>query len=287
MELPSISGSNMPQPQRNLSLQPPGSSVPAQQEPFIQPPGTGPSPSHVAFIQGLIFGLIFASISLVVNILDLMSPLEFSLFFLFLHLVQWAIAFPISYLLAGVLASRNTGKIKTGVFASFWITLWYVLSSIVFNILQVAVSKGGFQPNDNPIFAIVVLVLLSLLVSGVLGTSLGALGGLLGAALKQQQGATSRKTIGALYLISLALEIYALFLLSVVLRAITISGTAGVIFFLLLIVMFGIPGIIGWISALVNLSRAQEWVWFFIVFCFGSIALLLYWITGPEPLKAA
>ncbi len=43
----------------------------------------------------------------------------------------------------------------------------------------------------------------------------------------------------------------------------------------------GIPYLIAWIGALVNLARLQQWVWFVLVFIFHGIALLIYLIAGP------
>jgi len=43
----------------------------------------------------------------------------------------------------------------------------------------------------------------------------------------------------------------------------------------------GIPYLIAWIGALVNLARLQQWVWFVLLFVFHWIALLIYLIAGP------
>ncbi len=43
----------------------------------------------------------------------------------------------------------------------------------------------------------------------------------------------------------------------------------------------GIPYLIAWIGALVNLARLQQWVWFVLVLIFHWIALLVYLIAGP------
>ena len=43
----------------------------------------------------------------------------------------------------------------------------------------------------------------------------------------------------------------------------------------------GIPYLVAWIGALVNLARLQQWVWFVLVFIFHWIALLIYLIAGP------
>ena len=43
----------------------------------------------------------------------------------------------------------------------------------------------------------------------------------------------------------------------------------------------GIPYLIAWIGALINLARLQQWVWFVLVFIFHGIALLIYLIAGP------
>jgi hypothetical protein len=38
---------------------------------------------------------------------------------------------------------------------------WYVLGGILLNVRQVGIFNGGFQANDNPIFGIIVTILLS------------------------------------------------------------------------------------------------------------------------------
>ncbi len=43
----------------------------------------------------------------------------------------------------------------------------------------------------------------------------------------------------------------------------------------------GIPYLIAWIGALVNVARLQQWVWFIVLFFFHWIALLIYLIAGP------
>jgi hypothetical protein len=43
----------------------------------------------------------------------------------------------------------------------------------------------------------------------------------------------------------------------------------------------GIPYLIAWIGALINLARLQQWVWFIVVLIFHWIALLVYLIAGP------
>jgi hypothetical protein len=43
----------------------------------------------------------------------------------------------------------------------------------------------------------------------------------------------------------------------------------------------GIPYLIAWIGALVNLARLQQWIWFVLVLVLHGIALLIYLIAGP------
>lgn len=54
-----------------------------------------------------------------------------------------------------------------------------------------------------------------------------------------------------------------------------------IIIMLLLMVIAGIPGMIAWIGALINLSRGEQWAWFILMFFFGGITLLIYLIGGP------
>jgi hypothetical protein len=49
----------------------------------------------------------------------------------------------------------------------------------------------------------------------------------------------------------------------------------------IIVVLSGIPYLVAWIGALVNLARLQRWVWFVLVFIFHWIAVLVYLIAGP------
>lgn len=124
-----------------------------------------------------------------------------------------------------------------------------------------------------------------LLVALVAGAALGALGGLLSAALKQQRGGMSKKTIGTLYLISLVLEVFpAIPLVAALTQGYIDTPTIQAIIVLSIIMaLCGIPGIIAWIGTLVNLAKAQAWVWFILAFLFGGIAVLIYVFAGPQP----
>ncbi len=249
--------SSMPQPPSNWSMTPPGPPVFAPPGPFIQPPGTGGSASRVVFTQGLIFVLIGVGVSAIVGIFGFRA----------LGVLVYLLVLPLPYVLAGIVASRRTGKTRTGVFASFWITLGYLLGSLLVSFR----APGRF--------------LFVLLIALVVGVGLGALGGLLGSALRQQRGSMSKKTIGMLYLISLVLEVFpAIPLVAALTQGYIDTPTLEAIIVLSIIMaLCGIPGIIAWIGTLVNLSRAQEWVWFILVFLFGGIAVLIYVLAGPQP----
>jgi hypothetical protein len=43
----------------------------------------------------------------------------------------------------------------------------------------------------------------------------------------------------------------------------------------------GIPYLIAWIGALVNLARLQQWVWFILMLIFSGITMIVYLIAGP------
>ena len=49
----------------------------------------------------------------------------------------------------------------------------------------------------------------------------------------------------------------------------------------IIVSLSGIPYLVAWIGALVNLARLQQWLWFVLVFIFHWIALLVYLIAGP------
>jgi hypothetical protein len=49
----------------------------------------------------------------------------------------------------------------------------------------------------------------------------------------------------------------------------------------------GIPHLIAWIGALINLGRLQQWVWFVLMLLFSTICLLVYLIAGPQAPRVA
>src|SRR6266851_4607816 len=94
----------------------------------------------------------------------------------------------------------------------------------------------------------------------------------------------SKRTIGILYILTV--------IMGVVGSTFTTTGngysTTGhfgnltlFIIGVILASLAGIPYLIAWIGALVNLARLQQWVWFVLVFIFHGIALLIYLIAGP------
>ena len=54
----------------------------------------------------------------------------------------------------------------------------------------------------------------------------------------------------------------------------------------LLVSLGGIAELVARIGALIELAKAQEWVWFVLLLIFGWIVLLIYLIAGPKPKPA-
>lgn len=50
--------------------------------------------------------------------------------------------------------------------------------------------------------------------------------------------------------------------------------------------MGGIAELVARIGALIELGKAQEWVWFVLMIIFGWIVLLIYLLAGPKPKPA-
>jgi hypothetical protein len=98
----------------------------------------------------------------------------------------------------------------------------------------------------------------------------------------------SKKTIGALYFIGVLVELVGVYLVLANLAnyASDVIAQGWVYIGIIILVLGGIPGLIAWIGALVNLSRAQLWAWFVLMFFFGGIMLLIYLLSDPQPLKA-
>ncbi|HEY0756532.1 MAG TPA: hypothetical protein VGD98_21445 [Ktedonobacteraceae bacterium] len=49
----------------------------------------------------------------------------------------------------------------------------------------------------------------------------------------------------------------------------------------------GIPHLIAWIGALINLALLKRWTWFVLTLLFSSIGLLVYVIAGPTTPRMA
>ncbi len=104
----------------------------------------------------------------------------------------------------------------------------------------------------------------------------------------------SKRTIGILYILTVIMGLVGagLIVAGVVGSTFTPTGIAysttghfgNLTLFIIGVILAslaGIPYLIAWIGALVNLARLQQWVWFVLVFIFHGIALLIYLIAGP------
>jgi len=100
--------------------------------------------------------------------------------------IQWMF-----YLLAGLFASWRTGKISTGVFASFWVNLGYLLGALVVFVLpRSAILRRYYVPSTMYTSFFLIFGVISLLLSVGSGAGFGALGGWIGKSLsKQKSGA--------------------------------------------------------------------------------------------------
>lgn len=147
-----------------------------------------PRSGKVAFQQGLLFGLVQAMIDV--------STLLLNVFFLGVSfLTGLAASFA-----SGILASKQTGKVSTGVFAGMWTG---TISGVIGLVVRMVLLFQGNLPElivwfvpTNTVNAEgfvagvtserVISVVFGLFVAVGLGTGLGALGGLIGRSISQE-----------------------------------------------------------------------------------------------------
>jgi hypothetical protein len=157
------------------SLPPMGQQPPYQQQayyypPFNQQPGYMPgeeplAQGNIKFKYGLIFGGILALLSLSVNILNLTGAAQFVtnlampfqnnidlfdlVYVLVWSVIQGVIAW-IIYGIAGFMAAKRAGQVRTGVSVCLWATLWYLIVDIVLIMPFTIISylQAGIPPGE-------------------------------------------------------------------------------------------------------------------------------------------
>jgi hypothetical protein len=163
----------------------------ASQGQFLQPSRATPNSGRVAFTWGAIFGPVLVAVFFVLAILLPSFILGVYVFYLVLGLLS-ILAQVICYFTAALLASRRTGKTITGVLTNLWITLWYLLSFIPLYFLQKnALMRAMLLSSSGYTTVFFLFAGIFLLVSLILGSGLGAIGGVIGKEQSQQKPATS------------------------------------------------------------------------------------------------
>lgn len=151
--------------------------------------------NKIVFKYGLIFGGILALVSLSINILSLTNALPFinglampfqnniDLFDLIYEIVwcviQGVLAW-IVYGVAGFMAARQTGQVRTGVFVCLWATLWYLIVDIalVIPFTIISYSQAGIPPDQMMQYLFNIHTLLSIVEGIVFDTFLALTAGL-------------------------------------------------------------------------------------------------------------
>lgn len=129
-----------PQSQQSPQYQPASYQQPDNYPPYYGQPGYMPvqqvRKDKTTFKYGLIFGGILALLSLLIELLSL-TPIAqpISTANLWLTPVIWSVVQGIPawiiYGVAGIMATRRTGRVSTGVFTCLWASLWYLIVDIL------------------------------------------------------------------------------------------------------------------------------------------------------------
>jgi hypothetical protein len=161
--------------------------------------------SKITFRYGLIFGGILALLSLGVNIFSLTGAAQFlnalampwqnnlDAFDLIYAIVwcgmQGVIAW-IIYGVAGFMAARRTGQVRTGVSVCLWASLWYLIVDIVLVVpftiisyLQAGIPPGQMMQlffNMHTILSITEIIFFDSFLALTAGLGIGALGANIG-----------------------------------------------------------------------------------------------------------
>jgi hypothetical protein len=146
-------------------------------------------PARVAFQLGLAFGAVWAALLLLRYLF-----MQFLLvqLLLFLHIPLSLVSngfFYLSFLVfigisfgAGLLASKRTGQMTTGIFTNLWIFLWGFVASILTNTISYFLIFSHFPSPflEEILHSLFNYSTIISMISLIAGAVLGALGGLLG-----------------------------------------------------------------------------------------------------------
>lgn len=165
----------------------------------MQPTYTAPNSGKIAFRYGLIFGLIQAVVAIAILLLNTFvntTSDKVGIAFL-LAAVNFLLSLA-AYFVAGILSSKQTGKVSTGTLAGMWTGIIYgvvnlVVALVVFfqvslpRLMQAAQNSNSPVYTNNPdAFRVGLMIggvgipVLGALIAVGLGAGLGALGGLIG-----------------------------------------------------------------------------------------------------------
>ena len=123
----------------------------------MQPVYTPPNARNIAFQQGLIFGLILGLVSAVILLLNtfVISPSGNGVLALLLSFLVFLLGLA-AYFVAGILASKKTGKVSTGTFAGLWTgaiygIIGFIVSMVLFFTVNLAKILDAARPSTlNP-----------------------------------------------------------------------------------------------------------------------------------------
>lgn len=160
----------------------------------MQPMSTPPKTGKVAFQQGLIFGLAQAVVASSILFINAFAGVGIGISLL-LSVLSFFTGLA-AYFLAGIMAAKQTGRVRTGVFAGMWTggvygIIGFVVSMVLFfqislpKILDAANASGAYATNMDAFKTGAVIGGVGAAIFGILfaiglGAGLGALGGLIG-----------------------------------------------------------------------------------------------------------
>jgi hypothetical protein len=181
----------------------PAAFMPVPRPPQFLPhmfPASLPAQKHGGFLQGLLFGVILVAIAIAwfflanffTGLFFISLNISFSAISIFttvIALIHIIIINGIVYFCAGIFGAKRTGRVSGGVMTSLWSCLWFIIGTIVIEVIAAALTIADLSkrfPAESTNFAQEIILtnlfwlVIFFIISVGVSAGLGALGGLIG-----------------------------------------------------------------------------------------------------------